>query len=308
MTIRTNLKVLIGGGTGFVGKRLGELISKHGYDVTNVSRMPGRNNICWSDIALRGLPDNTHAVVNLAGQQFMDFTKAWTPGFKQNVQNSRVFTTKSLVEAINKAQAKPKVLVVVTGVGAYEPSETNKYDESSTVTGSDFFSRLTIEWEGAASKVDPSVRLVIIRSGVVIGREGGMIKNMILPFFLGLGGRIGSGKQFLPWIHVDDLTGIIKFALENEKVVGILNGVSPHIVTNQDFTVSFAKALNRPAFFPVPETILNVLLNPERAMLLTKGQHVTPKRVMEFGYSYQYPNLDDACKDVAHLFPKKTAN
>ncbi|XP_063363713.1 epimerase family protein SDR39U1 [Cydia amplana] len=304
----TNLKVLIGGGTGFIGRRLGDLISKHGYDVTNVSRMPGRNNICWSDIAMRGLPDNTHAVVNLAGQQFMDFTKAWTPGFKQNVQNSRVFTTKSLVDAINKVEAKPKVLVVVTGVGAYEPSECNKYDESSTVTGSDFFSRLTTEWEGAASKVDPSVRLVIIRSGVVIGREGGMIKNMILPFFLGLGGRIGSGKQFLPWIHVDDLTGIIKFAIENEKVDGILNGVSPHIITNQDFTTSFAKALNRPAFFPVPETILNVLLNPERAMLLTKGQHVTPKRVVELGYSYKYPNLDEACKDVAHLFPKKTAN
>ncbi|XP_061715179.1 epimerase family protein SDR39U1 [Cydia pomonella] len=304
----TNLKVLIGGGTGFIGRRLGDLISKHGYDVTNVSRMPGRNNICWSDIAMRGLPDNTHAVVNLAGQQFMDFTKAWTPGFKQNIQNSRVFTTKSLVEAINKAEAKPKVLVVVTGVGAYEPSEYNKYDESSVVTGSDFFSRLTIEWEGAASKVDPSVRLVIIRSGVVIGREGGMIKNMILPFFLGLGGRIGSGKQFLPWIHVDDLTGIIKFAIENEKVDGILNGVSPHIITNQDFTASFAKALNRPAFFPVPETILNVLLNPERAMLLTKGQHVTPKRVLELGYSYKYHNLDEACKDVAHIFPKKPAN
>ncbi|GBP41031.1 hypothetical protein EVAR_82991_1 [Eumeta japonica] len=266
-------KILIGGGTGFVGRNLTALVTSNGYEVTNVSRMPATNNISWSKLELSGLPKGTTSVVNLAGQQFMDFTKYWTPGFKQNVQNSRVFTTKSLAKAINQAKEKPKVFVLITGVGAYEPSETIKYDENSPTTGTDFFSRLVVEWEKAAL-VDPPVRLVInlvcndleskqstvwvlqdepnptkvirdkstmkqmviIRSGVVLGRWGGMIKNMFLPFFFGFGGPIGSGKQFLPWIHVQDLVRLILFSIENDKVEGILNGVSPQVITNEAFT------------------------------------------------------------------------
>ncbi|KAF9803043.1 hypothetical protein SFRURICE_012288 [Spodoptera frugiperda] len=297
-------KVLIGGGTGFIGSNLGELLGTKGYNVVNITRMPGANNISWNTLEQSGLPLRSCAVVNLAGQQFMDFTKSWTPGFKQNVQNSRVYTTRALASAINKCLDKPKVFVVVTGVGAYEPSEYHKYDESSPTTGIDFFSRLTVEWEKAA-KVDPPVRLVIIRSGAVLGRWGGMIKNMFLPFYFGLGGRIGSGTQYLPWIHIEDLTRLILFAIENEKVHGVLNGVSPQVITNSDFTHSFAKALGRPAFLPVPEPILNLLLNRERAMIMTKGQYVIPKRVQEFGFRYKYDNIDEACKEFAHLWPKK---
>ncbi|XP_062526832.1 epimerase family protein SDR39U1 isoform X1 [Bombyx mori] len=300
----TAKSVIIGGGTGFIGKHLGELLSSKGYDIMNVARMPASKNISWSTIEASGLPKDTSAVVNCAGQQFMDFTKSWTPGFKQNVQNSRIYTTKALATAINKAQDKPKVFVLVTGVGAYEPSNVNKYDESSPTTGTDFFSRLVVEWEKAA-QVDPPVRLVIIRSGAVLGRWGGMIKNMFLPFFLGFGGPIGDGKQYLPWIHIDDLTRLINFAIENENVKGVLNGVSPNVITNEEFTKSFAKALGRPAFIPVPEAILNFALHPERAMIMTKGQHVIPKRVLEYGFKYRYENINDACKEFAHLFPKK---
>ncbi|XP_075978473.1 epimerase family protein SDR39U1 isoform X2 [Anticarsia gemmatalis] len=266
--------------------------------------MPGANNISWTTLEHQGLPKQTSAVVNLAGQQFMDFTKTWTPGFKQNVRNSRVYTTKALATAINKSTEKPKVFVVITGVGAYEPSFQQKYDESSPTTGIDFFSRLTVEWEKAA-QVEPPVRLVIIRSGAVLGRWGGMIKNMFLPFFLGLGGRIGSGKQYLPWIHIEDLARLILFAIENENVKGVLNGVAPQVITNEEFTKSFAKALNRPAVFPVPETMLNLLLNQERAMIMTKGQYVVPKRVLDYGFQYNYSDIDNACREFAHLFPKK---
>ncbi|XP_072947794.1 epimerase family protein SDR39U1 [Epargyreus clarus] len=297
-------KVLIGGGTGFVGRHLGELLTNNGYRVVNVSRMPGANNISWSTLESSGLPACTCAVVNCAGQMFMDFTRRWTPGFKQNVQNSRVYTTRALSKAINESQDKPKVFVLITGVGAYEPSETKKYDESSPTTGTDFFSKLLVYWEKAAS-VDPPVRLVIIRSGAVLGRTGGMIQNMFLPFYLGVGGRIGSGKQYLPWIHVHDLTRLIQFAIENENVTGILNGVAPQVITNEEFTKAFAKALSRPAFFPVPEAILNFLLHEERAMIMTKGQHVTPKRVLDYGFKYDYDNIDAACKEFAYLFPAK---
>ncbi|XP_063828163.1 epimerase family protein SDR39U1 [Ostrinia nubilalis] len=296
--------VLIGGGTGFIGKNLGELLMSNGYNVVNVARMPGTSNISWSTLEHSGLPKRTCAVVNCAGQQFMDFTKSWTPGFKQNVQNSRVYTTKALAKAINESKDKPKVFIVVTGVGAYEPSDTKKYDESSPTTGIDFFSRLVVEWEKAAS-IDPPVRLVIIRSGAVLGRWGGMIKNMFLPFYMGVGGRIGSGKQYLPWIHIDDLIRLVHFAIENDHVEGILNGVAPHVITNEEFTQSFAKALRRPAFLPVPETMLDFLLNPERAMIMTKGQHVIPKRVLEYGFKYRYGDIDEACKEFAHLCPKK---
>lgn len=297
-------KVIIGGGTGFIGRNLGELLLTKGYDVTNIARMPGISNISWSTLEVAGLPKSTCAVVNCAGQQFMDFTKSWTPGFKQNVQNSRVYTTQALAKAINNSQDKPRVYVVVTGVGAYEPSEYNKYDETSPTTVIDFFSRLVLEWEKAAY-VDPPVRLVIIRSGAVLGRWGGMIKNMFLPFYFGFGGRISSGKQYLPWIHIDDLIRLIQFTIENENVQGVLNGVAPHVITNEEFTNSFAKALKRPAVVPVPEKILDFLLNPERAMIMTKGQHVVPKRVLEYGFKYQYDNIDKACKEFAHLFPKR---
>ncbi|KOB79323.1 Uncharacterized protein OBRU01_00609 [Operophtera brumata] len=277
-------KVLIGGGTGFIGHHLGELLLATGYSVMNVARMPGANNMSWSELELSGLPTRTCAVVNCAGQQFMDFTKSWTPGFKQNVQNSRVFTTKALTKAINESNDKPKVFVLLTGVGAYEPSDSYRYDETSPSTGGDFFSRLVGEWEKAA-QVGPPVRLVIIRSGAVLGRWGGMIKNMFVPFYLGLGGRIGDGRQYLPWIHIDDLTRLIHFCIENDNVKGILNG--------------------RPSFFCVPETLLNIALNPERAMIMTKGQYVVPKRVLEYGFKYQYPEIDEACKEFAHLYPKK---
>lgn len=296
--------IAVGGGTGFIGSHLSELLNQKGYNVVNVVRMPGTKNISWSKLELQGLPNQTCAVVNLAGQQFLDFTKAWTPGFKQNVQNSRIYSTKALAKAINKSPDKPKVFVLITGVGAYEPSETQKYDENSPTTGLDFFSKLTVEWEKAA-EVEAPVRLVIIRSGVVLGRRGGMIKNMFLPFYFGVGGPIGNGHQYLPWIHIEDLTRLILFAIENDNVNGILNGVAPQVITNETFTKAFAKALNRPAFIPVPETMLNLFLNEERAMIMTKGQHVTPKRVLEYGFEYKYGDIEQACREFAHLWPKK---
>ncbi|XP_045450683.1 epimerase family protein SDR39U1 [Melitaea cinxia] len=296
-------RVLVGGGTGFVGTHLNKFLTTNNYNVINISRMPAAKNLSWTDLETSGLPSSTSAVVNLAGQQFMDFTKLWTPGFKQNVFNSRVYTTRALATAINKSKDKPDVFVLITGVGAYEPSEKNRYDESSPSTGNDFFSKLLVKWEKAA-EVDPPVRLVIIRSGVVLGRDGGMIKNMILPFYLGLGGPIASGKQYLPWIHIEDLIRLIKFSIENKEVKGILNGVAPQVITNADFTKEFAKALSRPAFFPVPEFVLNTLLHKERAMMLTQGQHVTPKRTLEYGFEYKYPTIDLACAECAHLFSK----
>uniref|UniRef100_A0A6M2E4B3 Putative nucleoside-diphosphate sugar epimerase n=1 Tax=Xenopsylla cheopis TaxID=163159 RepID=A0A6M2E4B3_XENCH len=129
-----------------------------------------------------------------------------------------------------------------------------------------------------------------------------MIKQLIIPFWLGLGGPVGKGTQPLPWIHIDDLTSLIWFCIKEEKLNGIVNAVSPHIITNNDFTQEFAKALYRPAFIPVPESLLNLVFNEERAVLLTTGPKVEPKRAPEFGFVYKYPDIKSACREVAHLF------
>ncbi|EDS29687.1 conserved hypothetical protein [Culex quinquefasciatus] len=291
--------VVIGGGTGFVGKRLAKCLLADGYEVTTISRMPAIKAMTWHDLEKDGLPEGTSAVVNLAGQNVLDPTRRWTPGFKQNVWNSRINSTAACARAIERATVKAARFLTTRQVR--KPNT-----EDSAPVEHDFMSRLCVEWERAANLGDNSTcRGVRVRSGVVIGREGGMIASLILPFWFGAGGPIGDGSHDLPWIHVDDLCGMIKFAIEKPEVKGVLNGVAPQLITNKDFTKAFASALFRPAFFPLPELVLNLIFGKERAVLLTKGAKVVPKRVQELGYQYRYPDIQSACKDVARLFPPK---
>ncbi|XP_034238844.1 epimerase family protein SDR39U1 isoform X1 [Thrips palmi] len=290
------------GGTGFIGRALGTLLHKKGYQVINISRMPGPMNIVWDELEYRGLPPST-AVVSLAGQNILDPKRRWTPGFKQNVWNSRVNTTSSLAKAIAKAPEKPKVFVSISGVGIYPPSSTAEYTEDTPTQPTDFLSELAIAWEGAA-KLPPEagVRQVILRSGVVLGRFGGMVQQLYLPFFFGVGGPISPGTQYLPWIYIDDIAKMIQFSIENEKVSGVLNGVAPQVITNKDFTSAFAKAMWRPALIPVPKFALDLAFGSERAKIMTEGQKVIPKRALEYGFKYDYPDIDSACRKCARLF------
>lgn len=298
--------VLLGGGTGFIGSAFNYLLKKNGYNVTIISRMPGPQRLTWFDITSNGLPEGVTAVVNLAGQNVLDPTRRWTPGFKQNVRNSRVNTTHTLAQAITKAKQKPNVFLSISGVGVYKPSTTVKYDEDSDVgIPFDFLSELCHEWEAAAKLPDKDVRSVIVRSGVVLGRQGGMIKQLYIPFFFGLGGPVGSGKQYMPWIHLADLCHLLLYAIENSNVSGILNGVAPQVITNGDFTKAFANALHRPAFLPLPEFAVNTIFGKERAKIMTEGQEVLPKRVLQYGFKHTYPDITSAAKDVSKLFYSK---
>lgn len=199
--------------------------------------MPGPQRITWHELNEVGIPKGTTAVVNLAGQNVLDPTRRWTPGFKQNVWNSRVKTNLALAQAINNAAVKPSVFVTISGVGIYPPDTETEYSEESPGKEVDFLSKLCIEWEKAAKLPEGAgCRNVIVRSGVVLGKDGGMIKQLYLPFFLGLGGPVGSGNQFLPWIHVDDVAKLICFAIESGEIDGVLNGVAPQIITNKEFT------------------------------------------------------------------------
>ncbi|XP_076238465.1 epimerase family protein SDR39U1 isoform X2 [Calliopsis andreniformis] len=243
-----------------------------------------------------GLPEDTTAVINVAGQNVLDLKQRWSEGFKQNVINSRVKTTKSLSEAI--VNSKTSVFVTISGVAYYKPNET-EYTEESKCEKYDFLSELCHKWEAAAQVPQGSnVRQVTIRSGVVLGKSGGMIKQIYLPFFLGVGGPIGNGNQYMPWIHIEDLVNMFLFSLKNNNVRGILNGVAPQIVTNKEFTKVFASTMGRPAFFPVPHFALNILLNKERAKIMLEGQKVVPKRVKELGFQYQYPDIKSACAEI----------
>nr|XP_050864647.1 epimerase family protein SDR39U1 [Vespula vulgaris] len=288
--------VVVGGGTGFIGKRIIDLLCQEGITYTIVSRKSGPNKISWTDVKENGLPKHTSAVINVAGQNVLDPTKRWSSGFKQVVRDSRVKTTETLAKAIEHTEAK--AFVTISGVACYKPNDTT-YTEESECISYDFLSELCRDWEAAAQlPQECKIRQVTIRSGVVLGKDGGMIKQIYLPFLLGLGGPIGSGNQYMPWIHINDLANIFLFAIKNDNVYGILNGVAPQPVTNKEFTKAFAQALKRPAIIPVPSIALNLIFNKERAKMMLEGQKVLPKRTEELGFQYQFSDINSACKDI----------
>ncbi|KAK4877307.1 hypothetical protein RN001_009813 [Aquatica leii] len=292
--------VLIGGGTGFIGTHLCKLLQSKNYDVKIISRMPGAKHMTWHDLEKYGIPSGTQAVVNLAGQNVLDPMKRWTAGFKQNVWNSRIRTTMSLTEAIINTRERPKAYVTISGVGIYKPSTSVEYSEDHQQEEFDFFSKLCIAWENSA-KLPENVldcRQVTIRSGVVLGKNGGMIKQLYIPFYLGVGGPIGNGEQYLPWIHIDDISRLILFAIETDGLKGKLNGVAPQVITNKEFTNSFASALWRPAVIPLPKSIVNFIFSEERAKMITEGQKVIPKRTQAVGFNYVFPDINSACEEL----------
>ncbi|KAI1286312.1 Epimerase family protein SDR39U1 [Halotydeus destructor] len=289
--------VVIGGGTGFVGSALAAAFESIGSKVWIISRLPNSSGMSWEDLAAEGLPKDTSVVINVAGQNVLDAKKSWSEGFKQNVMSSRINTTRSLASAIQRSEKPPKAFVTISGVGYYPPSETKEYNEFSSGGKGDFFAELCQQWEEAGTLPNSlPTRHVVIRSGVVLGRYGGMIKQLYFPFFMGVGGRMGSGKQWMPWIHVDDLVRMFLFASQNEEVTGVLNGVAPNPATNAEFTNAFAAAMWRPALFPVPEAILRFAFSAERARMVVEGQKVLPKRTLDLGFTYQHPEINEACK------------
>ncbi|CAG0879498.1 unnamed protein product [Darwinula stevensoni] len=316
-SVKSIRNIMRGGGTGFIGSVLVKQLKRHGYDVIVVSRKRGPSQITWAllnaccdgylylphntDLATNGLPENCKAVVNLAGQNILDPQHRWTTEFKQAVWTSRIQTTESLVKAMVRANAKPEVFVSTSAIGFYPPSETVENTEDSPGgSESDFLTKLCAAWEQAAMlPPEVNIRHVIIRSGIVLGRQGGIIQNLIWPFFLGLGGPVGSGKQYFPWIHIHDIASLFLHAIEKPNLSGILNGVAPQIITNGEFTKSLGQAMWRPAFIPVPEMVINLVFGEERGKIMTQGQKVIPKRTLESGFQYCYPDIKSACMECA---------
>lgn len=305
------MKTLVIGATGLIGRNLCRSLAADGYTVAAVSRsLTEPKGLAISEIhqwdtqagplPLAALSD-VDAVVNLAGEPID--ARRWSDQQKRRIRDSRVITTRNLVEALSLVGQKPAVFVSGSAVGFYGDRGDEQLDETSAA-GKGFMSELCEEWEREAGRASElGIRVVQVRTGVVLSMEGGALKKMSAPFKLGLGGTLGSGKQWFPWIHIDDIVGIFRHAMLTASLAGPVNGVAPQPVTNSEFTRELARALSRPAFLPVPEIGLKVLMG-EMAEVLVGSQRVSPNAALASGYEFHYPQLRQA---LAELLGSKTA-
>ncbi|AFY45630.1 TIGR01777 family oxidoreductase [Nostoc sp. PCC 7107] len=304
------MKVAITGATGLVGSRLVERLQKEGHQVLVLTRntnfahkvfppanFPNVEIVTYTPTTFGAWQDaivGCEAVVNLAGEPIGE--GRWTPERKQEILNSRQLGTQKIVEAITNANPKPQVLVNTSAIGYYGTSETATFDETS-VSGNDFLAQVCQAWEAEATKVkDAGVRLVILRFGIVLG-NGGALAKMIPPFQLFAGGPIGSGRQWFSWIHLDDLVNLILQALNQSNMEGAYNATAPNPVRMNDLSQTLGEVLHRPSWLPVPAFAIEALLG-DGAIVVLEGQQVLPKRTLESGFAYQYPNLQPALKQI----------
>jgi len=298
------MKTAILGGTGLIGTALTKVLQNNGHEALIISRQPlPHTNIeyrVWNPEqgdADRALFAGIDAVVNLSGANISK--GRWTKKRKQQILDSRVLTNRKIVQAFSRMDNTPRVFITGSAVGYYGPAGDKILDEASP-PGHDFLASVCVGLEEQAFKARQyEIRTVALRTGVVLAAGGGALPKMVLPFKLGRGGRLASGRQWFPWIHIDDVARLILFVLENDALEGPINAVSPGIVTNRGFTKTLAGVLRRPAFFPVPEVALRVALG-EMAQAVLASQRVEPAELLSAGYQFYYPQLKTALQDLLH--------
>jgi uncharacterized protein len=304
------MKVAITGATGFVGSLLVKRLHAKEHQIVVLTRnttfaqkvfpseaFPNVEIVAYTPNtsgSWQGVIASCDGVVNLAGEPIGE--GRWTPERKQEILNSRKLGTQKIVEAIANANPKPTVLINASAIGYYGTSETETFDETS-ISGNDFLAQVCQAWEAEARKVkDAGVRLVILRFGVVLG-NGGALGKMIPPFKLFAGGPIGSGRQWFSWIHVDDVVSLIMQALTKPEIEGVYNATAPNPVRMADLSQTLGQVMNRPSWLPVPAFAIEALLG-DGAIVVLEGQQVLPKRTVETGFEYKYPNLQSALKQI----------
>lgn len=270
------MKIAITGASGFVGRALQESFS----DTVTIQREDDEATILDK---LKGVD----VVINLAGAPII---KRWSDPYKKILRESRIHTTDRLVSAINQSDVKH--FISTSAIGIY-PSDL-PCDESCDTYADDFLGKLAKAWEEEAHKCHKPT--AILRFGVILGKEGGALKQMITPFRLGVGGIIGNGKMMTSWIHIDDLMGIYKLLME-KQLTGVFNATAPHPVTNHTFTKALGKALHRPTILPIPEFVLRIMYG-EAASVLTDSKEVYPKKIIEEGYRFHYTDIEKALKQI----------
>ncbi|MEL7503235.1 MAG: TIGR01777 family oxidoreductase [Cyanobacteria bacterium J06554_6] len=309
------MKVAVTGATGFVGSALVQQLHANGHAVKVLTRNPDRARRMFPETVFPSVEVVAYAptesgawqaeisgcdgVVNLAGEPI---SERWTPERKRAILESRQLGTEKLVEAIGLAERKPSVLVSASAVGFYGTSETAEFYETSAPIEADFLSEICQKWEAAATKVkDFGTRLVIVRIGIVLG-TGGAIAKMLTPFRLYAGGPIGSGRQWFSWIHRDDLVQLFIQGLTNEQMQGVYNGTAPNPVRMNELCNTLGEVMNRPSWLPVPDFVIEALLG-DGAKVVLEGQKVLPERTQATGFSYQYPKVESALREIVAALP-----
>ena len=288
------MRILVSGGTGFIGQALCPQLAQDGHDVIVWSRQ-ANPDVAEGIATIQRLEElsgpDPDAVINLAGASIAD--GRWTEARKRLLVDSRVETTGKLVEWMRAMASPPKALISASAVGYYGEQGDRVITEDTPPT-SGFTHDLCAQWENEARKAEAlGVRVCLVRTGVVLGRDGGALAKMLLPFKMGAGGRLGSGEHYFPWIHRADIVGIYQWLVENEQAVGAYNASAPKPVTNAEFTRALGRALKRPTLLPMPEPVLRLLFG-EMSELLLVSNRMMPKRLMDEGFAFRYPELKQA--------------
>lgn len=300
------MRVLVTGASGLIGSALCDALFARGDDVVGLSRNPKRSRSAnprvtwhrWEPTLERPDPaafEGVDGVVHLLGERI---DQRWTEEAKQRIMESRRQGTRNLVQTIRALERPPKVLVSQSAIGYYGDRGEEEVTEADG-PGTGFESQVPVAWENAAHELEGTgVRLVVLRTGLVLTAQGGLLKEMLTPFKLGVGGPLAGGKQYFSWIHLEDEIGILLWALDGENVSGVVNATAPDPVTNKEFSKALGRALNRPAITPVPGLVLDLKFGREFGQVLRGGQRVIPKRTRELGYEFKHPDLDEALRDL----------
>jgi uncharacterized protein (TIGR01777 family) len=307
------MTIIIAGGSGFLGSPLAEMYAEDGHDVRVLTRslesgvtrhdpgtgVPGITRVGWKADGATGpwatVLEGADAVINLSGESLA--SKRWSAGLKQRLRESRLLATRSLAQAIRAATNPPAVLVSGSAVGYYGPSDDRPLTEGDAA-GADFLARLCVDWEAEASQAERAgTRLVLLRTGIVLERAGGALPEMMRPFRFFVGGPIGSGRQYVSWIHRLDWIEIVRWIVQTPAVSGPVNATAPHPVTNRHLSRALGHAMHRPSLVPVPGLALKVAVGEFAESLLT-GQRVLPARAQKEGYHFRYPEIEQAFRGI----------
>ncbi len=305
---KDNMRILITGGTGLIGRPLSASLAADGHEVIVLSRNPievtsptpegvhlhrwdGRTSEGWLDLA-----DGADGIVNLAGAGIAD--GRWTQDRKKLIRESRIAAGQAMVEVFNRVNAKPAVLVQASAVGYYGTYEDDSIVTEKNGPGTDYLAKVCFDWEISSAPVSRmGVRRPIARTGVVLSNDGGAFPKLKLPFTFFAGGKLGNGRQWLPWIHIHDQVRAIRFLLENDQADGPFNIAAPNPVTNEQAADALGKVMGRPSFLPAPAFAMKAALG-EMATVVLDGQRAVPEHLQELGFSWVFPNLDEALQNL----------